>query len=268
MKYKLLVADFDDTTVDDSLVISDKVKDSILKYVKNGGFFTFCTGRMTESIINYARELGLKGQIMGYQGAEVADIQTGEILYQNTISKESALYICDYLDKTGEYYQLYHGGNFYVEKDCLQARDYEMFTGIKMNVTNSILSDFVNKNNIEPLKIMLRINPKDNEKYIADFSVLFGHLVNINTSKQHLIEIVDKQVDKGIAVRDLCKRLKISREDTVCIGDSLSDVPMIKFAGLGVCVSNGLEIAKKAASLIVPSCAEGGLSFLIENYCL
>jgi hypothetical protein len=29
-----------------------------------------------------------------------------------------------------------------------------------------------------------------------------------------------------------------------------------------------LEIAKKAASLIVPSCNQGGLSYLINNYCI
>lgn len=268
MKYKLLVADFDDTTVDDSLIIPIQVKDSIHQYVKSGGIFTFCTGRMTESIIKYARELDLKGEIMGYQGAEVADIETGKVLFQNSIPEEIALYICEYLDKTGEYYQLYDSGNFYVEKDCPQARDYERFTGIKMNVTNMYLSHFVKTNHVNPLKIMLRIDPKESEKYLTDYNFLFGKLVNVNTSKKHLIEIVDKRVDKGTAVRDLCGRLRISREETVCIGDSLSDVPMIEFAGLGVCVDNGLEIAKKAASLIVPSSNQGGLSYLINNYCI
>lgn len=268
MKYKLLVADFDDTTVSDDLVISDKVRCAINKYRERGGIFTFCTGRMIEGIIGYARDLGLNGDVIGYQGGEVADILTGKILFKHVIPYPVASDICKYLDSFSQYYQVYDSGCFYVKEDNEYARAYEVFTGTKMRVAGINLNDFMNTQKISPVKIMLRIDPEKTQQYLFELQHCFGDRVNVNTSKSHLIEIVDINVDKGKAVCALGKRLGIEKHETVCIGDALSDVPMIKFAGLGVCVSNGSEAAQKAAKLIVPSCREDGLAYLINNYCL
>lgn len=266
MKYKLFIADFDDTTVGDDLVISPENKVAIQTYVEKGGIFSFCTGRMIEGIIHYARELNLKGEIIGYQGAEVADIETGTIKYRHAIPSNTATIICEFLDKQNWYYQIYDNGKFFVEKDTEKARLYEALTGVKMNVTGMSLSKYVRMFKVSPVKIMLRVNEEDREKIITVLKEKFSSLVKINFSKRYLIEIIDINVDKGIAVKEMADRLGIKKEEIICIGDALSDVPMIRFAGLGACVANGSEEAKEAADILVPSCGDNGLAYLLINY--
>ena len=63
----------------------------------------------------------------------------------------------------------------------------------------------------------------------------------------------------------LAKRLGIAIEDTVAVGDNLNDLSMVKAAGLGVSVANGVDALKEAADLVVPSVQEGGVARLIER---
>ena len=85
MKYKLVASDFDDTMVDDSLVIGEKTKSAIKTYIEKGGRFLLCTGRMISAILPYARELGLHGEIVGYQGTVIADIDSGKFLSEDKV---------------------------------------------------------------------------------------------------------------------------------------------------------------------------------------
>ena len=78
MKYKLIVSDFDDTLVDDNQIIDEETIRAIKDYESRGGKFVFCTGRMISAIIPHAKKIGLKGEIIGYQGAVVADIESGK----------------------------------------------------------------------------------------------------------------------------------------------------------------------------------------------
>lgn len=69
MKYKFIACDYDDTLLPKSGVISDFTKDTIREYIARGGRFAICTGRMFRSIVKIAREFGLHGEIISYQGS-------------------------------------------------------------------------------------------------------------------------------------------------------------------------------------------------------
>ena len=91
MKYKLVASDFDDTMVDDNLKIGEKTKRAVKEYVEKGGKFVLCTGRMISAILPYARELGLHGEVVGYQGTVIADIDTGKFIKEDKMPYETPL---------------------------------------------------------------------------------------------------------------------------------------------------------------------------------
>lgn len=62
--------------------------------------------------------------------------------------------------------------------------------------------------------------------------------------------------------------LGIEASDTVAIGDSLNDIPMIRFAGLGVAMGNAQEPVKLAADIVAPSHHEDGVAAVIRKYLL
>ena len=49
------------------------------------------------------------------------------------------------------------------------------------------------------------------------------------------------------------------------MGDNSLDMEMIQWAGLGCAVANGKEDVKAAADLVIPSCSEYGVAYLING---
>ena len=67
-----------------------------------------------------------------------------------------------------------------------------------------------------------------------------------------------------IAVEAVLDMLGRSFDDAAAIGDSGSDVQLIRRSGLGVTLENGSAECRQAAQLIVPGCEQEGCMTLIE----
>ena len=67
LHYKLIVSDFDGTLRRTEGGISEGNARAIEEYVRAGGVFALCTGRMMSSILPYARRLRLRGLDAAYQ---------------------------------------------------------------------------------------------------------------------------------------------------------------------------------------------------------
>ena len=52
------------------------------------------------------------------------------------------------------------------------------------------------------------------------------------------------------------------------MGDAGNDVSMLRAAGLGIAVGNASDEVKAASDLVVPSCDEDAVKYVIENYCI
>lgn len=72
-------------------------------------------------------------------------------------------------------------------------------------------------------------------------------------------EVINRQFDKGQAVRRVCAYLHMEPEDTVAFGDSMNDKEMMEAAGYAVCMENGSDTLKKLADETCPSVEEDGL---------
>lgn len=72
-------------------------------------------------------------------------------------------------------------------------------------------------------------------------------------------ELINRNFNKGLAVRRLSAHLNVPLEDTVAFGDSMNDLEMLKTAGLGICMGNGSETLRRAAREVCPPLEEDGL---------
>ncbi|MEM3615510.1 MAG: phosphoglycolate phosphatase [Candidatus Methanomethylicia archaeon] len=64
------------------------------------------------------------------------------------------------------------------------------------------------------------------------------------------IHIRDRDVNKGIALEKVMKKLNLNKDEVLAVGDSDVDVEMLMTAGIGVAVANSSENAKRAAKII------------------
>ncbi len=76
-----------------------------------------------------------------------------------------------------------------------------------------------------------------------------GQIEMIFSCDQYL-EFLPAGVEKGNAVRELCRLLEIPLEDSIAAGDEENDRSMIRAAGLGCAMANGIEAVKAEAGYI------------------
>lgn len=87
----------------------------------------------------------------------------------------------------------------------------------------------------------------------------------LTTAVKNWIDIIHGDVSKAKGIAILAKRLKVKQEEIIAIGDNINDIPMLKYAGLGIAMGNAPDRVKKAADLVTLSNDEDGVAKFIER---
>ena len=69
-------------------------------------------------------------------------------------------------------------------------------------------------------------------------------------SRDIIVEMMPKGVHKAAGLNQLVKHLGLSSENVMAMGDEENDLSMLKWAGLGVAMANGVAIAKEIADAV------------------
>lgn len=72
-------------------------------------------------------------------------------------------------------------------------------------------------------------------------------------------ELINRQFNKGTAVRRMAEAAGVSMADTIAFGDSMNDLEMIETAALGICMENGSKTLKQHADEVCPAVDDDGL---------
>jgi hydroxymethylpyrimidine pyrophosphatase-like HAD family hydrolase len=80
-----------------------------------------------------------------------------------------------------------------------------------------------------------------------------------------LLEIAALGVSKASTLAVLAEQQGLGPQDVVAFGDMPNDVPMLRWAGLGVAVADAHPEALAAASLVAPACLDDGVAQVVER---
>ncbi len=268
INYKLIVSDFDGTLIDDNQCIPQKVVEAINEYVECGGIFAVCTGRMLCSILPRVRELGLKGLVIANQGCVIADIESGKIIKDISLSYTDAYEICRNIEELGRYINIYCGDKIYkdIPKDNEYLQVYERIIGVQTTFVEGKISQFVLNNSLDCHKVSCLVAPNERNKLYSELINRLGSRFDITCSAKVLVEVSPINETKGEAVKFLCKHFGVSIKHCIAVGDNLNDLSMIKVAGLGVAVGNADEQLKEQAHLITDTNNDGAIALIIKKY--
>lgn len=73
------------------------------------------------------------------------------------------------------------------------------------------------------------------------------------------------QNTKGDAVKKVLEHLNINKDESVSAGDSVDDVSMFKETGISIAMGNGMEGAKKDATIVAKDIGEHGLALALSE---
>lgn len=266
MKYKLLVIDIDGTLLNDNKEITPRTQAALLKVQQMGVHIVLASGRPTCGVMPLAQALELNhygGFILSYNGGQIINAQTGELLFEKRIDPE----MIPYLDKKAK------------------KNDFAIFTYHK----DYILTDKPENKHVQEEAILnnMRIIGVDNFPEAIDFSpckciltsddetALIGlenhwkkrldGVLNAFRSEDYFLEVVPQFIDKGNTLAVLMEKLKVPTEEVIAIGDGVADVSMLQLAGTSIAMGNASDSVKACADHTTSTNNQDGVAIAVEQ---
>ena len=130
------------------------------------------------------------------------------------------------------------------------------------------VDDFVKAVDFPINKCLYTGDPVQIKKCEDELLERYGQELSIFKSEDYFLEVMPQNIDKAASLDRLIHVLGIEQKDVVCCGDGYNDISMIRYAGVGVAMSNAKDVVKEAADVITGSNDEDGLVPVIEKYFL
>ena len=105
--YKLITIDLDGTLLNRYGEVTEYTKNIIKQVTQKGILVVLASGRISESVLTIAKEIGANKYYISGNGSVLYDMQKNEILYENYLNKEKVLEIIELCEKNSIYYNIY-----------------------------------------------------------------------------------------------------------------------------------------------------------------
>jgi Cof subfamily protein (haloacid dehalogenase superfamily) len=220
------------------------------------------TGRMFQSARRYALEAGLDDPVVCYQGAVVAEPQSGKWLRHEPIPLELARETIAALHEEGFGLNCYVGDELYVAEITPGARRYADFQDLELHPVGDLLAWLSEP----PTKLVVIDDPLVLDGLKQRMIGRFDGRLYISKSLPHFLEFASPDVTKAAGLGFLAEHLGFARERTVAFGDGENDIELVAWAGYGVAVENAHDRVKEVADLVCPSVSEEGVAQVLEAY--
>ena len=263
---ELIALDIDGTLIGDDLVIGPDTRAAVRAAMSRGVHISIVTGRMVSSAMRFARELGLTGPVVGYQGGlirsmpEPGSTRLGRLLKHTPIEAPTAREIVEWATDQGLDPHVNHLERFVLRADDPNADDYSAFMGARAELVPDLVGSIRH-----PVTKVLAVGEPPLPVELAPLArARFEGFADVTISHPRFLEFVAPGVSKGRAVRYLARRLRVRLGATMAIGDQWNDLEMLAEVGHGAAMPSAPDSVQAVARYIAPPLADEGVARMIE----
>jgi len=261
--YKLVVSDLDGTLLNSDHEVTEASRKTIEQLKENNIKFAIATGRIYSSASDIANELDLDAPVIACNGAVIYDKKKEQILYDAPISKELCAKIIDVFKKHDIYFHFYSFDTVYGERNERLIKQYQEWqeAGTSNSSVKIRLMDDARAIIEEDVRIYKFGFYGDDEISMKVYKELEAiPELELYFSNKNLVDVMNKEANKGNGVEHLAEFMEVDIADVVTLGDNENDLSMIKVAGLGIAMGNGLDHVKENADYVTDNNDSDGLS--------
>ncbi len=267
----MIATDVDGTLLDEDEHVTPRTRSAVQAAVASGVQFVLATGRPPRWITPVVDELGFAPMAVCANGAVIYDPpEQDRIISARTLSVDVLTELADIATR------VIPGAGLAVERVGRSAHDsatpqfvsspgYE-HAWLNPDNTEVAIEDLLSA---PAVKLLIRKAGARSSQMAAELAKHLGSQGDITYSTNNgLIEINPTGTSKATGVEHLARPLGIAAEDVIAFGDMPNDVPMLRWAGLGVAMGNAHPEAVAAANEVTGPNSDDGLARVLERWWL
>ncbi len=267
--YKALIADIDGTLTKKGEGLLPKTRYALQALHERGLEIGLATGRpLDHRIFDRAKEweLGFSFDILiGMNGGELWDRYTGEIERSYMLEETTLKDILGFMMEADVNAIIFEEG---YDRVLATRSDPNLADSIVRNhsIVEYVPVERLWQHPAGKLEFHYDVSAEDEVYRIADAHP-DSRYIAVRTFPGTL-EFLDPHVSKSIGLESYCRHRGISPEEVIACGDMENDITMMKAAGLGICLKNGSETARREADEVTeyPVTEDGLGRYLIQRF--
>lgn len=277
MNIKVIATDLDGTLLSNKYWISKKNIIALKEFIQLGGIVCFITGRSLQSTIEIAN---LFEQKTGYKIHYLSCLK-GSILYDNIQNKILDINPIDI--KTSKEIariskEMHCTFSTYLESDIKNKNMVivnpphilhllHFFKKFKNFIINNKFSS-IEKDNCFKINVSNILRPYLLPNLYDKLMEQFGDKIEISKTSLFMYEITKLNCNKGIAIEQISKLLKVNLSQIAAFGDSENDIDIFKEVGLSISIGNHSEKLQKYATHCIKFHRSTGVAKGINKFIL
>lgn len=264
---RLIATDVDGTLLNSRHEITPRTRAAFNAARARGIAVLAVSGRQPYSIGAIVQGTALQGDVIGSNGAVAMNVDTQEILFQETLDLEAQRRIAAEMQAlfTGlRLVSVRSAGNEYVAEHGYTGMEDPGDTEALWPVRHRV----VGREEVlaEPsLKLVMRHDDVSPEELLAAAHRLDIPGCHPTISGAPFLEVGRGGVSKASALQRYCALHGIDRADVVAFGDNYNDLEMLDWAGLGVAMANAEAETKSTADRMTAANDDDGVARVIEE---
>lgn len=261
---KIAFIDIDGTLSNSKKEVTKETIESIKYATKHGMYVVLCSGRTNSYVCEISKKIHASSFVISCNGAETYNYETNQNVFDNKIA-------IDDINTIWKYCQTNNIGcilNTQDQRYCNEA--------IYDNYSNKILLKGIQSFNIDTYQIVTGQKNYDKmsqlEKFIGENNNLkitnasSAYIEKIQNGNHYFFDITNKNVNKGIAIKQLLEYLKLGKENAIGFGDHINDHDLFESVGFKIAMANANPKLKEQADFITLSNDENGVAHFLNNF--
>ena len=266
---RMLALDLDGTLTNSAKEITPRTRAALDAAMEKGVTIVLASGRPTVGVRPVADTLGLPergGCILAYNGGKIVDCRTGETLYQRQFPPELIPAVCAFAAETDTAVLSYDKTGVVSERpeDPWVQREAAINRIPAQKVEH--LADYLD---YPVCKLLMTVPPARMAEVEALAQARFGGQIGVFRSCDFFLELVPLGVGKDTSLDAVLRARGLGPEHLMAVGDGMNDLPMIRYAGVGVAMANADPAVKARADYVTAADNDhDGVAEAVEKYIL
>lgn len=232
--------------------------------------FVPCTGRALLALPEEIRQHQAVEYAICADGASIYRVADNQTIYSTPLDKQATLDLYERISSYPIIFEVFADGQVKTNRDHWLRLQQSGLSAAHIAYLQASRkpTDMPTEEILATSQVIERVGvhwmPEDEALLAPLVEDALDASMHATSSMAHSFEILNAATSKGTALRWLTAYLHKEVAHTLAFGDSANDVAMLKAAGLGVVVANGLPAAREVADAVCPSNDEAGVAQFIE----